>query len=210
MEIKLFDKEPHSHDENFYKNREVADHWSDDWHKPRLMQVMAIVNELIKDYGIKNVADFGCGASGLLAELVKDNPDVKFWGYDLQPKNVVFARENRNLDVMLGDFTGLTDAYYQDYKDITFKKEDIKYPELLILTETLEHLPDPSGFLKSIRNKGIKFIVASSPWFETEREHDPSHLWIWKDDGMPNVFLKAGWNIVSHTNDNKFQYIIAK
>lgn len=190
MEYKVFDK-PHSHDAEFYKNREMADHINQEEHRPRLLRVAEEVIKLSDD--IKTIGDFGCGNGGLIDYLSKELPDKVIYGYDMQPSNVEYAKKmGRNVE----------------FKD--FINEEVVYPELLIITETLEHLPDPHGLLRKLTLKGVKYIIASTPAYETYAYHAPFHLWVWTENSFKDVFTDNGWDVSQHYFYNRFQFVIAK
>jgi hypothetical protein len=176
MQYKLDDRDKFSKKE-FYDQQQAVDFMQHDVHKNRLMEALRLASELIHKENIKTVADFGAGMGGLLKELQILHPDVKMWGYDLQQTNV----NNAVADVQLKDFT----------------KEEVEYPELLIITEVLEHIEDPHKFIKESK---AKYIIASSPSFETPTGfHDPSHLWIWTDESFVKLF--EGYKV--HTSYQK-------
>jgi len=187
MEYKLFDQ-PHSHDMAFYQDRAMADHINQGDHRPRLLSVADEVIELSKNEEIKTIGDFGCGNGGLISYLA-DKVEQKIFGYDLQPSNVQFAKEHGR-PVELKDFIN----------------EEVKWPDLLICTETLEHLVDPHGFLKKASKKS-KYVVASTPGYETASFHAPFHLWVWTEESFKDVF--QGWEIVKYYRTN-FQFVVAR
>lgn len=187
MEYKLFNT-PHSHDANFYSDRAMADHINQGDHRPRLLQVADEVLELSKLSEIKTIGDFGCGNGGLI-DYLSDKVDQGVYGYDLQPSNVEFAKsKGRNVSLK------------------NFIEEEVKYPDLLICTETLEHLVDPHGFLKAASKKS-NYIVASTPGYETESFHAPFHLWVWTDDSFKDIF--KDWKVLKYYKTN-FQFVVAK
>lgn len=186
MQYKVFDT-PHSHDKEFYKDRELADHINQHDHKPRLMTVLEYVSGILKEHPDYSVSDLGCGNGGLL-ELI---PTENKWGYDLQPSNVADA-ESKGRKVYLRDFVN----------------EDIDVGDIVIMTETLEHLVDPHGFLKKLKDRGAKYIVASTPAYETPDFHAPFHLWVWTEDSFAQIFADAGWTVKNHVIDH-FQFVVA-
>lgn len=186
MEYKLFDT-PHSHDRNFYDTREMADHINQSNHRPRLLQVADEIIELSK-LPLKTIGDFGCGNGGLL-EYLKDKVPQEMYGYDLQQSNVDFAIE-RGRPVTLRDFIN----------------EEVEYPDILIVSETLEHLPDPHGFLRQASEKS-KYVVASTPGYETPSFHAPFHLWVWTDDSFKDIF--EGWEVTKFYKTD-FQFVVGK
>lgn len=186
MEYKKFTT-PHSHDKEFYQDREMADHINQGEHRPRLLYVLEEVKQILAEHPEYSVADFGCGNGGLL-ELI---PTEKKWGYDLQPSNVTDAQEKER-PVTFRDFVN----------------EPVDYADIIIMTETLEHLVDPHGYLKKLKDLGVKHIIASTPAYETETFHAPFHLWVWTEDSFADVFKGSGWTVNKHIKDH-FQFITA-
>lgn len=186
MQYKLFDQ-PHSHDLEFYNGREMADHINQSDHRPRLLSVLEEVIQLLNLHPKYSVSDLGCGNGGLLELIPTDNK----WGYDLAQSNVADAKA-KGRNVTLKDFVN----------------EDIEIGQIVIMTETLEHLVDPHGFLKDLKEAGVKHIVASTPAYETEAFHAPFHLWVWTDDSFTKIFTDAGWKIDKYYK-NQFQFVVA-
>lgn len=186
MEHKLFDI-PHSHDKAFYKDREVANHIKQEEHRPRLIKVLEYVTDLLNAYPEYSVSDFGCGNGGLL-ELI---PTENKWGYDLQPSNVADAK------------TFERPVYERD-----FINEYVEYGDIVICTEVLEHLPNPHAFLKKLKDEGVKYVIASTPGYETPDFHADFHLWVWTDDSFSKLFTDAGWHVEEHLQGH-FQFVIA-
>lgn len=193
MRYKTFDK-PHSHDAEWYKDRELADHINQDGHRPRLMQVKDYILQLVKTDNTITIADFGCGNGGLIRELQNLLPDNKIWGYDLQPSNIEDSHKKGNSE----------NIHYID-----FVNEDVEFPNIAIATEVLEHLVDPDTFIKRLLDNGVKYIVASSPDYETPSYHAPFHLWVFNGDSYKEMFETQGWEVLVHKKDY-FQYIVAK
>ncbi len=95
------------------------------------------------------VLDLGCGDGAILHHLVEQR-SIKAYGIDLSPKAVAFAR-GLGLEVVEGDITaplpGTLDREY-DY---------------IILSEVIEHLPDPEGLLLRLRESARVALLVSIP-----------------------------------------------
>jgi 2-polyprenyl-3-methyl-5-hydroxy-6-metoxy-1,4-benzoquinol methylase len=193
MRYKTFDK-PHSHDAEWYKDREVADHINQGDHRPRLMQVKDYVIGLVGNDETITIADFGCGNGGLMREIQKELPNNKIWGYDLCPANIEDSHQKGNTE---------------NIKYLDFVNEDVEFPNVVIATEVLEHLVDPDAFIKRLLDNGVEYIVASSPDYESPSYHAPFHLWVFNGDSYKEMFEQQGWKVLEH-NKAYFQYIIAK
>jgi ubiquinone/menaquinone biosynthesis C-methylase UbiE len=193
MRYKTFDN-PHSHDAEWYKDRELADHINQDGHRPRLMQVKNYVLNLVGVDDSVTIADFGCGNGGLIREIQKTLQKNKIWGYDLQPSNIEDSHNKGNAD---------------NIKYLDFVNNDVEFPQIAICTEVLEHLVNPDAFIKRLLDNGVEWIVASSPDYETPDYHAPFHLWVFNGDSYREMFEQQGWEVVVHLKDH-FQYIVAK
>jgi 2-polyprenyl-3-methyl-5-hydroxy-6-metoxy-1,4-benzoquinol methylase len=185
---------PHSHDADFYRDIELADHINQDGHRPRLLQVSDYVAQLTSADDRLTICDFGCGNGGLVREIEAKLPN-KIWGYDLLPANVTDAHTK-------GNDKNIT------YKDFITDTDGIEYPDVAICTEVLEHLVDPDAFLVRLLDNNVQCVVASSPDYETPNYHAPFHLWVFNGDSYKDMFINAGWNVILHHKDF-FQYIVA-
>lgn len=185
---------PHSHDEDFYMDIDLADHINQQEHRPRLMQVLDFVSQLTSEDSRLTICDFGCGNGGLIREI-ESNISNKVWGYDLLPANIKDAHSKGNTENI-------------KYKNFITDTEGIEYPDIAICTEVLEHLVDPDEFLVRLLNNNVQCVVASSPDYENPNYHAPFHLWIFNGDSYKEMFEKTGWKVILHHKDF-FQYIIA-
>ena len=174
MEWKFFDTESEFTTAEWYKDREAAHHLEEGGHNGRLLVAREFVNQAIT-LGAKSVVDLGCGDGGLL-QLIKD-VEIKSWGYDLQPKNVEHAVNVRGVD-----------ARYTN-----FNSDEIEYGDIAIMTEVLEHMLDPH---KVVRELPSKFLIASSPYTETDIYHYEFHIWAWDSEGYDALITQGGYKIV--------------
>jgi predicted TPR repeat methyltransferase len=126
--------------------------------------------------GAKTVVDLGCGDGGMLSLLKESN--IKSWGYDLAPKNIKYANEVRNVDARYTDFNN----------DST-----IEYADISIMTEVLEHLEDPHGVVRDLPSK---YLIASSPYHETDKNYYEFHLWAWDVVGYNNLLEDNGYKVL--------------
>lgn len=95
------------------------------------------------------VLDLGVGDGALLRYLI-DHRGITGYGLDVSPKAVEFCRAN-GLNVELADINRpITDFLRQSY-------------DYIILSEIIEHLPDPEGLLNSLRPYATKGIIVSIP-----------------------------------------------
>src|SRR5690606_14199678 len=113
-------------------------------HQRRLYRCASLADELIQAHDVKSVSDLGCVDGGLLSII---QSPVEKWGYDVRKASVANARPG--IKVIEADL--LTDTF--------------EVGDLAIITEMLEHLADPHGFLASLPRP--KVILASSPGRES-------------------------------------------
>lgn len=166
----------------WYLDRERAPHLEQAPHRGRLHMTA----QLVREANPVSVVDLGAGDGGLLSLI----PDVPAWGYDLCPANLDGAKA-RGVDVRLGDVVA----------------GDIEWAELAVATEMLEHLVDPHGFVRRIAEHS-HWIVASSPWVETDVDHYEFHVWAWDTNGYRALIEQAGFEVVAHKQDQFFQVIM--
>ena len=175
MEWKFFDSDSEFTTAKWYKDRDAAHHLEELDHKDRLVNSAWLVRQAV-EMGAKTVVDLGCGDGGLL-QLLRDM-GIKCWGYDLMPKNIQYATEVRGVD-----------ARYTD-----FNSDDIEYADVAVMTEVLEHMIDPH---KIVRELPSKYLVASSPYNESDANHYEFHLWAWDKEGYDNLIMQGGYTIVN-------------
>ena len=181
MECKLFTK-PQFHDEEFHKDREVADHIHEQGHRERLLEVRDLIVDICTDAALPSLSDWGAGNGGLLSELKRVLPGLRTWGYDISPKAVRFAREEYGVDVtFLNIAEGVGEA-----------------GSIVVMTEILEHVIRPHELVKKARTTHTSWVVASSPVGETPQRHYEFHNWCWLGDSYALLFERAGWKVERH------------
>lgn len=161
----------------WYLGRERAPHLEQDGHRERLYEAERHVTAAAVNFGVETVVDLGCGDGGLLS-LLQDR--MACWGYDLSPVAVRAAQDDRGVDARL--------------LDAVAQPESVEWGDLAVLTEMLEHLVDPHGYLAEVR-KHTSVIVASSPGLETDQSHYEFHTWAWDLPGYAAMFATSGWSV---------------
>jgi 2-polyprenyl-3-methyl-5-hydroxy-6-metoxy-1,4-benzoquinol methylase len=181
----------------FHEHRERAPHLEQGVHQGRLYKSYDFVREAVdrvegRQVVPASVVDLGCGDGGLLS-LISRLPWVNSWGYDFQPSN---ARgwEERNVK-------GYALNFVDDF-------ENVGRADVYVMTEVLEHLTDPHGFVKKIHERGAQ-LIASSPWTEHAGSHDECHAWAWDQEGYKQLMWQAGFKVVRHETTGMFQVIHA-
>jgi hypothetical protein len=180
---------------DFHQHRGRARHLEEGTHHNRLMIAAAFVYDayVLNDRSL-TVSDLGCGDGGLLSLLTFDG--LQAWGYDFTPANVTGARER---DVAVNQLDVFGDG-----------RDQVLLGQLTIMTEVLEHLADPHGVLRWVATES-EWLVASSPWDETDESHDECHAWAWDQDGYRRMLHDNGWEVIQGTTlPFKFQVVLAR
>jgi len=195
----------------WYAEREHAPHLEQPDHRPRLEVAAGFVRDLIDklEPRVRRVVDLGAGDGGLLSLLHQysyavEVGDVEVHGYDLMPANIAAARA-RGVDVWLLD---VVDELAN--KDAGGAFGPLELGDVAVITETLEHLLDPHGFLRQLHADGtVRALVASSPWTETTGGAYEFHLWAWDGAGYSTLLEEAGWRVNARTTSGMFQVVSA-
>lgn len=180
MEARLFEEGtiPEWTTPEWYEGREAAPHLEQEGHIERLRESAEQIRKAI-DGGARSVVDLGAGDGGLLSTIP---PEIRRWGYDLQQTNVAAAE-------VRGEKVDLLDAVANPHL--------VGWADVVVVTEMLEHLVDPHGFLKVIHDQPeTQWLVASSPYTETAESHYGFHTWAWDLSGYSAMILAAGFAIV--------------
>jgi hypothetical protein len=180
----------------FHSHRPRAPHLEQEGHQQRLHTAARFVNDAIDlDGEGVTVSDLGCGDGGLLS-LVKDLYGVtRAWGYDFQPSNQAGWQER-------GVTAYLKDVFGSD-------RDEIQFGRVTVMTEVLEHLTNPHGEVAWVAQNS-NYLVASSPYDESDLSHDECHAWAWDVDGYRALIEQGGFRVIRHKPlDWKFQVILA-
>ena len=121
------------------------DYWNrreHDVYQPRF----ALIARMVPDGS--TVADIGCGDGSLLRFLAKSKHTAG-WGVDISDTGVV-AAQAEGTDCVVGDIT----------------TEDFKLPshfDCVIVSEVLEHVPDPERVIARLREQGVRHLIVTLP-----------------------------------------------
>jgi SAM-dependent methyltransferase len=199
-EYRLFEGEvPFVSTAEFHADRERAPHLEQEFHQGRLHLAAQMVMDAAAgmDKETVLVSDLGCGDGGLL-QLLKAEPRIAAWGYDFSPANAAGWTER-------GVQAQLADVFSADWH-----KVGIMVGDIVVMTETLEHLADPHEVLARLRRTDVQQIVCSSPFNESPGNHSPEHAWAWDLEGYAAMIGAAGWKIVRHEQVDLFQVVLAR
>ncbi len=84
--------------------------------------------------------------------------------------------------------------------DINLAIDAFPEVDVMVLTEILEHLPDPDAVLRASRNKA-KYLIASSPEMRPgQNDNNPEHLWQFDHQGYEAMLVDAHWKVQQYTS----------
>lgn len=195
MEARLFDplNPPEWLDPLWWVDQPHVNHVDNRVHQARLESAANTAMELADSLHDAAICDIGSCDGGLLG-LISDGYTA--FGYDVIANSIVYGQHIRGVDLRYGDVTG----------DST-----LELAPVVVCTEMLEHLKDPHGFLKELRQRDIvEYAIFSSPHSETAEYHEWNHAWAWDREGYAKMITDAGWTIVSHIDVEWSQQIVAK
>lgn len=174
------------------------------WHTRKLREV----NKLITNEGKIKILDVGCASGWFLNEIIKQKPRSKGYGIDIYKEGINYGKKK--------------------YPKLILKKanaEKIPFPantfDIVICTEVLEHVENPSKVLKEIKRvlnkKGIAVIELDSgsilfsiAWFTWKKFNgkvwNDSHLHSFTVKKLENKINKSGLKVESK---NKFNFGMA-
>jgi predicted TPR repeat methyltransferase len=175
------------------------------WHAGDSAWKASKILEMIERHGLtpKTVYDIGCGVGEVLVELQRCMPDdVTFRGYDISPQATSIAREKQDerLEFLNEDFLVARAAP----------------PDLLLLLDVFEHVPDYLGFLEALKDRARWFIFhipidlsvqsinhRSATVLEKRRKY--GHLHAFTRDMALATLADTGYEVVDHfyTNDHE-------
>jgi SAM-dependent methyltransferase len=172
------------------------------WHQEdsawKALQIEKIISKNIST--ISSIAEIGCGAGRILAELSKKEllNNAQFQGYDISPQAIDLSRQVES-------------------DKVCFKCEDllaetnISYFDLLLVIDVFEHVPDYMGFLNKCRAKAKYKIYhvpldlhVSSVFRNTliGSRYDIGHLHYFTADSAIATIQDTGHTIIDHFYTN--------
>lgn len=189
MEHRLFDpaNPPEWLDPEWWRDREHCDHLGSPTgaHVARLRAAADLAWKASLNYADSApVIDLGAG-DGALLSLLPEWLREKSFGYDIIRADVLYANNERGVKVFLRNVA----------KALSRKHVTLELSSVVVLTEVLEHMADPHGFLAKLHARPeVRYVVASSPYGETPERHEWNHAWAWDRDGYEEMFNNAGFS----------------
>jgi SAM-dependent methyltransferase len=131
---------------NIYKSGEYLELTGNTWHSEdspwKAEQVMHIIRK--NDIHPKRIAEIGCGAGRILAELSRETylKDVQFEGYDISPQAIELCKKlnAKNCTFLCQDLLAITPDNKPNF-------------DILLIIDVVEHIPDYMGFANQCRGR---------------------------------------------------------
>lgn len=187
MEYRLFDPAdpPEWLDPEWWRDRPHCDHLGSPTgaHVARLKAAAALAMKAAGSFTTQ-ITDLGAGDGALLELIVVSDPRWRthVWGYEIIREDQRFATRKRGVNV---DLVNVRQELESD---------GLALGPVVVLTEVLEHMADPHGFLALLAARPeVRYVVASSPRNETPEQHEWNHAWAWDPDGYREMFVAAGF-----------------
>lgn len=141
------------------------DHTKWDEHRRRITWTTHRIHEFMATHKIFSAADLSCGDGVILRSL---NIPRKEFG-----------------DVVHASHLTMTRPIEEAIKLI-------KPTDLLICTETLEHLDDPDTFMNHAAQV-CRYGVFTTPLGETDPDKNFEHYWGWDEEGVRELLVRGMW-----------------
>lgn len=117
-----------------------------DWHLEDAPDKVAAVLTSVRRAGLRprSVCDVGCGAGEVLVQLHRQLGTERAKGYDISSHAIAMANERAGAGVEFAEGDAAADPERFD---------------LMLLLDVIEHVPDPVGFLRTLRPKAPVAII---------------------------------------------------
>jgi hypothetical protein len=195
-------REAHPDEAGFYSGRYPAGYnhtvWSD--HVERIAATVSFAAPWLDYYNIRSVADLSAGDGALVRGLLSAGPLAR-WSYvgDLNP-----GPELTHGMAIPGYTYGPTGTHWINPDplplipgvDMLDHWREGNPVDLMVCSETLEHLDDPDTYLSRVRSSA-RSILITTPENETGTGN-AEHYWGWDSEAVSSMLHTAGWNTVDH------------
>lgn len=158
-------------------------------HVMRVGATIALARDLAGVTGVpRTIADLSCGDAAISQVLALDS-----------------IAEHGAARVLLGDLA----AGYEFCGPIEQTIRELTHVDLLICTETIEHLDDPDAVLALARDRAGSLLL-STPDSEPD-SRNAEHYWAWDQAAVKAMLTAAGWDpvlsrVVTWTDENKWPW----
>ncbi len=170
-----------------------------DWHVADSPWKARNVLKMLQGWRPASICEVGCGAGAILHELHMRLPASHMVGYEIAP-------------------AALQRAEQYSSERLTFRLQDAatdpEHFELMLLMDVIEHVADPIGFLRGLREKADSTILhipldlsAQSvlrPGKLMERRQSAGHLHYFTPETAEATVADAGYSILARTFTRSF------
>jgi hypothetical protein len=137
-------------------------------HIERVAVTAGLVAGVMRRHGLLSLADLSCGDGQIARTVAALVPHARLWLGDLVP------------------FAGLDVVGPIEDTITSFRQVDV-----LLCSETLEHLDGPDRLLRRARERA-RWLVCSTP-LAAWNDPNPEHYWAWGADELAEMLTAAGW-----------------
>jgi len=191
MEICLVDAQdpPEWTQPSWHEQREWVPQYGTAVHTPRIRLAAEMVQDAVHRYGVRSVVELGahdggmCKAMGTLPWQVIPAPRPTYHGYEITDAALSHAVAD-GIDVRKADIL-------RDELDLG----EHTPPNLVVLTEVLEHLAQPHELLRRLQPR-VDYLLASVPIDETRDKHYEYHAWAWDRAGFSALLAACGYVVL--------------
>lgn len=133
-----------------------------------------------------SVLDPACGDASLVLAASRIRPISRATLVDISAPSIAAVAEaiTAPWEARVGDAV----------EELEAAARDGRHYDAVILTEFLEHVPDPDQILR-LAKPVATWLVASSPLLDDPHRDDdnPEHLWAFDNEGYHDMLMGAGW-----------------
>jgi SAM-dependent methyltransferase len=175
------------------------------WHASEAPWKSSKVLQMIEKHHLSfnSICDVGCGVGEILVEIQKKtNMKVELTGFDISPQAIDIAKQKENATLKFNN------------EDFMFTESPL--PDLVLLLDVFEHVPDYIGFLEHLRKKTdwiifhipldicAKTVLRQSKWMLYMRE-TYGHLHYFTADTALATLSDIGYDIVDYFYTDDFE-----
>jgi hypothetical protein len=156
-----------------YSEQHCYTGWKD--HRLRVPVTTQVINWMLAEHQWSSAADLSAGDGAMLDESTAQR---KVFGDLVDPCT--------GSDLLAPGYVGPIEQTIHQIRDV----------DLLVCTETIEHLDDPDGFLKTARTrvKGAVFSTPVGSW----NDPTPGHYWAWDREAVEDILRQADFHPVTY------------
>lgn len=169
---------------SFYERRYPRGYRHEVW--PDHIERVAASADLIRRYGnnIKTAADLSCGDAAILRGI-DDLLEQAYVGDLIGARGEYPMRPHVRI-MKAGPLP-------ESLKDFRSFPGNVLPVDLFVLSETLEHVPDPDGLLQELT--GIsRYLFLSTPLDEGPGSGNEEHYWGWGQGDIHHMLWESGWS----------------